>query len=736
MVKKISLVLLLLVVSFALSATPKVALVLSGGGARGFAHIPVIEAIEALGIPIDLVLGTSMGSLVGGLYAAGYSPKDIRDLIEAYSMVDLFTSTALPPISKFQSLPTEDNYNLLKIGLDKEGVGTATGIIGDQKILQMLNASFSRVAGVKDFDQLEIPFRAIGTDLVSGERLVFSSGSIVTAIRSSISIPGVFAPYPVANRLVVDGGVADNLPIDLAQEMGADIIIAVDVNGGDYEKSINDINSLSAVLEQTIILFMKNTYFDQLQNADLLVIPKLGAYSILDFLNVKEILAIGAEAVKEKEGEFKALAQRVESERGLIFKEANRTGAYFALGEPIIAAVVHRPLGRGEATIELAPFRKFTGQRLNKKVKEQLQRELNNLRNKGQFATATYSFGEAFRDDTGELWGILEIQTREFPPKKATLSVGAYGAAAITFDPLYFEFTPNFAFQFTNDSLFNTSLKWSFALSLGDTLKLSNVLLYPFSSLFSSGLKFSYLSGAILPEHLRYGDLIPASRDRKIDGELLLRYHPTNALAFQLTAAFPYIWYDSDSKAEIFAPKLQLEGTYSTLNSKIIPLEGLRLDFSLTGEKGESYGYWGLLRYQQMFKLEYRHYLYLDLRAQTSRPATLQASSFVQFGGSDGLPTYLNTALTDDLLIGRIKYLYLLNEKTLPLVLHTMVSIASRGNIIKETPVSSSLVPFSALNAVEGSFSLALGFSVGSVEFLAGAALDTNLRATIFLEVM
>ena len=207
---------------------PVIALVLSGGGARGFAHIPVIEALEQAGIPIDMVLGTSMGSLIGGLYAAGYSPGDMRRLIESYDMVELFALSALPPLRTAPQALRRDRDNLFVLGFDSGGLGTAAGIIGDQRILHMLNDSLSRVSGITHFDDLAIPFRCIGTDLATGQRIIFSEGSLASAIRASISIPLVFTPYPLYDRLIVDGGLVDNMPAELARQMGADIVIAVD----------------------------------------------------------------------------------------------------------------------------------------------------------------------------------------------------------------------------------------------------------------------------------------------------------------------------------------------------------------------------------------------------------------------------------------------------------------------------------------------------------------------------
>ena len=727
--------LLLIISLFPLFSSPKVALVLSGGGARGFAHIPVIEAVEEAGIPIDIVLGTSMGSLVGGLYAAGYSPQDIRNLIDQHSMVDLFASTPLPPRPKAALLNDPQYYNLFQVGLDQKGVGAASGMLGDQKILQMLNGALSRVAVIDDFDELEIPFRAIGADLVSGERIIFSGGSIVTAIRSSISIPGVFAPYPVDGRLVVDGGVVDNLPINLAREMGADIIIAVDVNGEDYQRTPEELDSLTAVLEQTITVFMKNTIIGQLENADILIIPPLGDYSVLDFLSVKEILKIGEESVAQHQEELAQIASQIGEERGLVTYEKGRRGSYFNLEEPFIANITHLPLGEGEREINLKPFRRYIGQQVDEELKAQLQRDLNNLRKVGQFATVTYGLAEVGCDSQGEPWGILEIQTREFPTKRSTFSMGLYGRTSLSFNPTRFEITPNLAFKFDREDLFEVPLSFNFGISFDDAFRIESELAYNFDSHWSGGINLSYTSGGIHPQNLRYGQSLLDIKDRKIEGSLLVRYRRQEKLLLQLTNSYPYFWYNTGSLSEAFVPSLRLDVHYSNLSSTIVPIPGLHFDLSLQGEKGSSYGYTALLRYQQMVKLTQNHYLYFDLRGESSRPATPQATSFITMGGSDVIPSHLATTLTDDLLLGRLKYLFVMSERPLNFVLHAMATIQSYGQIIRDETSFPSLTPFSSLNEVESSFSLAVGFPIGSLEFIFGIALDTTLRTTIFLEV-
>jgi NTE family protein len=733
MQRGIIVLLILIILTLPLFSAPKVALVLSGGGARGFAHIPVIEAIEEAGIPIDFVLGTSMGSLIGGLYAAGYTPQEIRTLIDENSMVDLFASTPLPPIPKASLLNDQRCYNIFQIGLDQYGVGSTSGMLGDQKILQMLNSALCRVATIDNFDELAIPFRAIGANLVNGEKIVFSEGSIVRATRSSISIPGVFAPYPVDGKLVVDGGVVDNLPIDLAKEMGADIVIAVDVNGEDYKTTAEDLDSLTAVLEQTVIIFMKNTYVNQLKSADILIVPPLGDYSTLDFLSVKEILKIGEETAAQHQGEFAQLAAQIGEERELLFLDKGRQGSYFKLQEPYISQIVHRPMGNGGREISLKAFNQFVGLAMGEEQKATIQHELDNLRKIGQFSTATCELVDVVYNSQGEVWGVLEVQTRQFTPKRSTISLGIYGTTSLTFNPTKFEVTPNIALKYNREDLFKVPLTLALTLTLTDTLQIGGEITYNFSPNWSAGIDVNYTGGALLPQHLRYGKVGLEFRDHKGEGSLLVRYRRQEKLLIQLTNSYPYYWFETTPKSEIFSPSLRLDAYYSTLNSTIIPLEGLRLDLSLGGE---IWGYSALIRYQQMVRLARHHYLYFDLRGESSRPLAPQAISFITLGGGDGVPSHLATTLTDDLVIGRIKYLFVMGERPIPFVLHTMVTLQSYGQIMRDESSSPSITPFSSLNGIESSLSLAVGFPLGSLEFLFGIALDTTLRTTIFLEVL
>ncbi|MBQ0040361.1 MAG: patatin-like phospholipase family protein, partial [Treponema sp.] len=237
-------------------ARPKVALVLSGGGAKGIAEIPLLEAIEKEGIRPDMVLGTSMGALIGALYASGYTPKEIRETILSLNYFDILserpmTMERVPP----EAFSQRSNSDMaLSFSIMEKRIGSAPGIIGDQKILCELNNHMSRVLAIDDFDRLPIPFRCVATDVSSGEAIVVKSGSVVEAVRASISLPAVFTPAPVGDgRYTMDGGLRNNLPVKLARDMGADIVIAMDV-ASVTDMDPKELTDMGSITEQLISL--------------------------------------------------------------------------------------------------------------------------------------------------------------------------------------------------------------------------------------------------------------------------------------------------------------------------------------------------------------------------------------------------------------------------------------------------------------------------------------------------
>ena len=230
---------------------PKVALVLSGGGAKGVAHIPTLQALDSLGIVPDLVVGNSMGSIVGGLYAMGYSGNDIAEIVKTADWDKLIGGgLSLDNVSNEEK--SEFGQYVLNVDLIKKKLKINSFILNDQYLRTFIVSQTYPVYDVTDFDALSIPFRAIATDIVAGKEVILDSGSLALAMRASMSIPAVFSAVPYNNTLLIDGGILNNFPVDVAKNMGMDFIIGSDVGNGMLD--IDKLDNLEALLFQAGML--------------------------------------------------------------------------------------------------------------------------------------------------------------------------------------------------------------------------------------------------------------------------------------------------------------------------------------------------------------------------------------------------------------------------------------------------------------------------------------------------
>lgn len=290
--------------------TPKICLVLSGGGARGFAHVGVLKELEALRIPIHCIAGTSMGAVVGGLYAAGLSAAEIEERLNKLKLNDI----ALDRVPRYelpQALREEDNQYPLgaTLGLSSTGVRLPTGAVQATQFLELLHNWTAHLKPDIDFDQLPIPFRAVATDLENGKMLVLRKGPLHTAIRASMAAPGVFSPVEIDGRLLTDGGLVRNLPVDIARGMGADIIIAVNI--GTHLLHRDELRSLLNVSQQMVNILTEQNVEGQkagLRPNDILIEPDLGNISFMDFGRYTEASLIGEKSAIAMQATLRALS--------------------------------------------------------------------------------------------------------------------------------------------------------------------------------------------------------------------------------------------------------------------------------------------------------------------------------------------------------------------------------------------------------------------------------------------
>lgn len=289
---------------------PRIGLVLSGGAARGAAHVGVLKVLEQLRVPIDAIAGTSMGAVVGGLYASGLSATQIEKIMTSLNWQQAFRDQ--PPR---EDLPLrrkqEDENFLVKFPLGIRGfkLQLPKGLLQGQTLNQILRRLTLPVAEITDFDHLPIPFRAVATDLETGKAVIMKSGDLTSAMRASLSAPAVFAPVERGGHVLVDGGIAENLPIDVARSMGVDILIVVDVGATLLPRE--QLTSIPVISNQMLTILINRNVAAQLKTLtprDILIRPDLGNASSFDFSRVSRFIGAGEIAARKVSARLAALS--------------------------------------------------------------------------------------------------------------------------------------------------------------------------------------------------------------------------------------------------------------------------------------------------------------------------------------------------------------------------------------------------------------------------------------------
>lgn len=291
------------------ASRPKVALVLAGGGAKGAAHIGVLKALEELRVPVDYITGTSMGSFVGGLYATGMSAEEIETYIDTVDWNSGYRDRVDRSQRKVQDKEYEDRYQLTTdLGLRWGEIRGTKGIVQGQGMLKLLRETAGNLPPFQSFDQLAIPYRSVATDIVNLEPVIIGDGYLVDAMMASMSVPGALPPYKLDGKLLVDGGVTNNMPVDVARELGADIVIAVDIST-EY-KNEEDFTNLFSVADQLSNYLVRSTTNHQAETLtadDYFLRPKVGKMETTEFDRMPEAFDKGyqeAMAFKDELGKL------------------------------------------------------------------------------------------------------------------------------------------------------------------------------------------------------------------------------------------------------------------------------------------------------------------------------------------------------------------------------------------------------------------------------------------------
>lgn len=396
---------------------PSIGLVLSGGGARGYAHLGVLQVLEENRIPVDCIAAASMGAIVGGLYASGMSAGDMRHRLENINLADIaFDIVERSDLPQSEREDQRYYVNSFSLGFGNNGFQLPAGLVQGNRLQALLQDWTARFAGRVKFDSLPIPFRAIATDLRTGEMVVLDHGSLSQAIRASMALPGLFSPAEVDGRTLVDGGIVSNLPVETAREMGADIIIAVDI--GSRLRPLDALASPADVMQQMIgILIRQNVarQRDKLNAGDVLIQPDLGNLTFADFQDAGRAIDAGVAATRAALPQLRHLA--VSPADYAAWREAHEARRSPGLPAPRIAKVEIRSRG----VVSPEKIRRAVH------VKEgdvydpsQINKDLIALSNQGDFESVT----QQLVDENGQNTLVIDAQEKRWGPNFLLFGLG------------------------------------------------------------------------------------------------------------------------------------------------------------------------------------------------------------------------------------------------------------------------------------------------------------------------
>ena len=382
---------------------PKVALVFEGGGALGFAHIGVIEWIEAHHIPVDYVAGTSMGGLVGGLYASGRSPQEIKEFVGGINWTAVL-SGQLP----FQALSyrrKEDRLafpNRLEFGL-KHGFSLPNGLNSGSAVGLLLDEEVLPYYDLKSFDDLPIPFRCVATDLTTGKEHIFKDGSLAQAMRSTMSIPGVFAPVEHGDQIYSDGAAVNNFLVDVARSMGADIVIGVYLDTGSFDKK--SVDSLVGVAGRNVGIMVAANEINNMKDANILLKADVSKFTSGDFEKSAEIIPKGFEVAQEHAAELEKYAVNDDEWQAYIAQRNSRRRT--TLPEPRFIDIYGM---HGVRRTEIAnQFQKYVNKPINT---QQIETTINDLQGTGIYSSISYNM----IDQDGKTGLLVRPRLKDYGP--------------------------------------------------------------------------------------------------------------------------------------------------------------------------------------------------------------------------------------------------------------------------------------------------------------------------------
>lgn len=382
---------------------PTIGLVLEGGGALGFAHIGAIEWLEAHHIPVDYVAGTSMGGLVGGLYAAGNSPDEIKAFVDRIHWPGVLSGQV--PFQDLSYRRKEDKLaypNRLEFGL-KHGISLPRGLNSGAAVGLLFDRTLMPYYDLKSFDDLPIPFRCVATDLTTGQKHVFEDGSLAQAMRATMSIPGVFAPVQHGNDIYSDGAAVDNLPVDVARAMGADVVIAVYLDTGKVK--VESLSSPLAIAGRNVSIMVSANEQASMKDANVLLKADVSKFGTTDFDKSAEIIPQGEKAA---EADAAALEKYALDDADWKAYVANRN-ARRRTDVPVPRFVDVSGLKGAKQAEVAAAFKKYIGRPVDTAA---IEKSIADLQGTGMYSIINYSMV----DENGRPGLLIRPRTKDYAP--------------------------------------------------------------------------------------------------------------------------------------------------------------------------------------------------------------------------------------------------------------------------------------------------------------------------------
>jgi len=382
----------------------KVGVVLGGGGAKGAAHIGVLKYMEEMGIPVDYVAGTSMGSIIGGLYAMGYSPDELAELIANINWSEYIGNSIDRPLMSEEARQRNSTLMLqvpfsLESLFDSESNSSfisqlPSAYVNNSSLVNLFNELCVGYQEEMDFNDMPIPFACVATDLVSGDEIVLRSGSVPTAMRASMAIPGVFSPVTIDDKVLVDGGLVNNFPADVLYEMGADIIIGIEIVST-KDITMDDLQSLPQLLGQLVTNSTSSKRKENREMCDIYITPDISGYGMLSFTPeaIDTLVNRGYKKAKEYNGQLQALKNAIDASAGQPVNKALRAPrAQNLANEPVlIQSITINNVSDKESQWLIRKGRLNVGERHDQ---NDIERAIKVYRGTGCFDEVTYQIKE------------------------------------------------------------------------------------------------------------------------------------------------------------------------------------------------------------------------------------------------------------------------------------------------------------------------------------------------------